>query len=215
MDDEAAFKIRFALADEINNVLHTDFVRSDCKYRVIFKPPDPGMPQGYFVIRRELRYIVTNLLNRKTTFVARSAHSEDIDLVAAGWENRNFHLQLMIDDKQVALVPGKNLFVEPRNFTRLEHEISLEPWESRSISLHGEEPCRVSTGRNTYLQATPVLGIEVEVWNDYKGVIGTWDIHMNHPGADEVRANGIGRFVLSRAFLPGQGFQSHVDEGTG
>jgi len=193
---------------EINDILHSEIVRRDCKYRIIFKEPYPGMAKDHFVIRREVRYIVENRLSRETIFAVRSTHSEDVDLAAAGWTGRDLHLALLVDDQPVELKHGVNLLVEAeRNFSRLVHQITLGPRESRSITLHGEEPCLISAGRNTYLHATPVLGIEVEIWNDYKEMIGTSGVQMNHPAAGEAKRDGIGRYVLERAFLPGQGFQ--------
>lgn len=191
---------------EINDILHTDTVRRDCRYRIIFKEPHSNMPPGYFIIRREVTYTVSNLLSRKTIFKARSSHSEDVDLVAAGWQNRHFHLTLLVANEPISLEEGKNLFVRG-SLTRLEQDIPLGPRESKEITLHGEEPSLVSAARNTYLQATPVINIEVEVLNDYREKIGDSEVQMNHPAAGEARLNGIGRYELKRAFLPGQGFQ--------
>src|SRR5690349_14343 len=35
---------------EINNILHTDIVRSNCKYVITFLPPDEGMPDDSFIV---------------------------------------------------------------------------------------------------------------------------------------------------------------------
>ena len=83
----------------------------------------------------------------------------------------------------------------------------MGPRESKEITLHGEEPSPLSAARNSYLQATPVIGIEVEIINEYREKIGDAEVQMNHPAAGEARPNGIGRYNLRRAFLPGQGFQ--------
>lgn len=191
---------------EINDILHKEIVRRDCKYRILFQKPYPDMAEGYFVIRREVTYSVHNLLNQEVEFKILSSHSEDLDLDAAGWQHRPFHRALFVDGRDVELKEGVNLKVD-QSSSRLCHKVTLGPGESKNISIHSEEPTPVSAGRNTYLQATPVIGIEVEILNNLDDVIGSFEVHMNHPKASETRPNNIGSVILDRAFLPGQGFQ--------
>jgi hypothetical protein len=190
---------------ELNDVLHSPIVRRDCKYRITFRPPDPGMPRDYFIIRREVTYEVENLLSQPISFVARSSHSEDLDLSAAGWK-KNFHSDIFVNGKKLPLIEGENFFVEGTAM-RIAHSLMLPSRGSATIAFHGEEPSRVSAGRNSYLQATPVIGMEVDVINDYKDAIEALGVQMNHPAAPEPTPNQIGRYLLERAFLPGQGFQ--------
>ena len=157
------------VVQEINNILHSEIVRRDCQYRIIFRRPNQGMSKDYFIIRREVTYKVENLLSHKTTFVARSSHSEDADLIAAHWSNRNFHLKLLVDNVELPLIQGKNIFIDGDSM-RLAQEVTLGPRQIRSIAFHGEEPSRISAGRNSYLQATPVIGIAVDVVNEYQAV---------------------------------------------
>lgn len=194
------------VVDEINDVLHFNFVRRNAKYRIIFQRPDKGMPAGYFIIRREVSYVVQNLVPHPITFTARSTHSEDLDLAAAGWNNRNFHLKLLVNNQTVPLEEGTNLFRTKTSMV-LKQDISLDPRESKAITLYGEEPSLISAGRNTYLQASPVIGIEVDILNQYPEGVGEAEVQMNHPGTEATQQYGPGRCALSRAFLPGQGFQ--------
>jgi hypothetical protein len=191
---------------EINDILHSDVVRSDCEYVISFLKPYPEMPPGYFVIRRDVMYVVANLLSRITTFWVRSYHSNDLKLDATAWQERNFHLKLSVNGEEVPLQVGVNLFIEADAAT-FEYPIRLGPRESARVSFRGEEPALVSAGRNTYLQATPGIGLKVEVRNEYAEVIGPWEVQMNHPGRDEVERDDFGRYVMKRAILPGQGFQ--------
>lgn len=194
------------IVNEINDVLHSEIARDNCKYRIIFKKPYPGMAPDYFVIRREVSYTVKNLLNYHITYVVRSMHSGDVDLTAPGLKGR-FHLHLYVDEKDVPLEEGANLFVDANGFTRLEERVKLGPQEEKRITLHGEEPCLVSAGRNTYLHSTPVCGIEVEVLNESAKGLARWEVQMNHPARNEARLDNMGSYRLDRAFLPGQGFQ--------
>jgi hypothetical protein len=191
---------------EINSILHTDIVRSNCKYVITFLPPDKAMPDDSFIVRRQVAYTVTNLLNQQITFMARSFHSEDLEFSSETWKGKEYHLKLLVDGEEIKLEEGKNL-TTGADFAKVEQAVPLGPEGSRSISLHGEEPALLTAGRISYLQATPVIGIEVTILNSYPEKIKDAEVYMNHPGRDQMRIDDLGHFVLNRAFLPGQGFQ--------
>jgi hypothetical protein len=187
---------------EIEDVLRRDTVRRNCRYRITFLPKE-GMPAGYCVIRREVMFDVQNLLNRDVEFDVKSSHSNDEDLGSEAWPHSDFHVGLKINNQAVDL-KAEHLTVDG-NFTRMKYKVALAPGEVKSIWLQGEEPSRISSGRNTYLQGTPVIGIDVEVRNDVP-LIDRVDVSMNH-AEFKAEQDDFGHYFLKRAFLPGQGFQ--------
>jgi hypothetical protein len=189
---------------EVKNVLLSEVSRTKCKYRItLFRGQ---APEGYFVIRRELGFTVENRLDRSVIFPVRSTHvSDDTAPISLEEAGRHFHLMLTIDEEVIPLEPKKNLFLREGRIV-LEHTHTLAPGTSSDIFLKGEEQTRIEAGQNSYLQGTPVVGIEVEVKNEYPDVIGIVDVHMNHPSASAMKRDAFGRYVLDRAFLPGQGF---------
>ncbi|MES1244467.1 MAG: hypothetical protein ABUT39_22875 [Acidobacteriota bacterium] len=189
---------------EVKNVLLSEVSRTDCRYRITLLRGQA--PQGYFVIRRELGFTVQNRLDRNVFFPVRSTHvSDDATPISLEEAGRHFHLLLTIDEGTIPLEPNKNLFLRDGRIV-LEHALMLAPGTSARIFLKGEEQTRIEAGQNSYLQGTPVVGIEVEVKNEYPDVIGVVDVQMNHPSGSAMRRNEFGRYFLDRAFLPGQGF---------
>jgi len=191
---------------EIRNILNSEVIRSDCEYKITFKKPYPGMPAGYFVIQRALSFKVRNLLNRSAIFPVRSSYSGDEDPTSAAWLGRHYHLDLSVNNQKITIEKDKNLFLR-EGVTVLDEPVRLAPQGEAEIFLRSEEPCRIEAGRNSYIQGTPLIGIEVDVRNEYPEEIGASEVQMNHPAASEMICDQFGRYILKRAFLPGQGFQ--------
>jgi len=191
---------------EAKKILESRILRKNCEYVITFVAPYPAMPDGYFVIRRDLSFTVTNLLQETTTFEARSSYSGDVDLTSEAWQGRHYHLNLAVDGQKIQIQPNRNLFVK-EGITILSEPVRLAPGGSARISLLGEEPCRIEAGRNTYIQGTPVIGVSVKIVNGYPEVISAAGVQMNHPEAAKMKVESQGRYVLDRPFLPGQGFQ--------
>lgn len=194
------------VVNEIEGFLRYNIVRRDCKYLITFMKPHKDMPEDSFVIRRQVTYWVQNLLNEPLIFEVRSSHSEDIDVDSEVWKGRKFHLGLRVGEEDIPLEDGVNVKVEPP-FVRIIQNVHLKPRERKEISFYGEEPAIISSSRISYLQATPVTGIDVTVVNQYSERVELSEVQMNHPGGDQMKSNGLGWFALERAFLPGQGFQ--------
>jgi hypothetical protein len=193
--------------NEIDDILRTDVIRRDCEYIITFTKPYPGMLPGYFVIRRDLTFKVENQLNRSTTFWARSIYSGAERPDSAAWRGRRFHSRLEVNGKEVVIEEGKNLVIR-NGLTVLEHPVHLPPLGSAEILLQGEEPCPVAASRNSYIQGTPVIGLKVTVRNGHEDLIRDPFVQMNHPAREQVKyAPVLGRYVLDRAFFPGQGFE--------
>lgn len=189
---------------EIQEILRTEVLRRDCEYVITLAQPYETMPPGYFIVRRELSFEVENLLNRSTTFVVRSSYMGGEELGSMSWWRRPFHLELKVNGVAVS-ISDKNLSRQDGT-TVLQEEVPLPPRGKAQIFLKGEEPCRVDTGWNAYIQRTPAAGIQVDIRNEYAEAIEALGVQMHHPAAKDMMQPLSWRFVLARAFLPGQGF---------
>jgi hypothetical protein len=193
--------------DELNDILRTDVVRRNCEYHIVFAKPYSDMPKGYFVLRRTLTFTVENQLSRRTTFFARSVYAGSEDLASTAWRGRHFHSRLEVNGEDIPLEEGRNLFERDDQIV-LEHPVHLGPHETAEVLLQGEEPCWIEASRTSYIQGTPVIGIRVTLQNEYPEAIGQVAVEMNHPAREEMKYTAaMGRYVLDRAFLPGQGLQ--------
>lgn len=182
-----------------------DMIKTDCDYHFTFKGPNPSTPPGYFVLRRELRFTVTNLTNKDIVFPIRSAYSSDEDLQSGPWRGEHFHVGLAVDGADIPLKEGVNLLNE-NGVLVLEENVTLEPRKPKPIFLNGEEPFHSGDGRAAYIQGSPAVGIRVSVKNEIPEQLGFWDVRFYHPGADEL-IRTPDSVQLTRAFLPGQGFE--------
>ncbi|HXO18490.1 MAG TPA: hypothetical protein VOA87_01045 [Thermoanaerobaculia bacterium] len=193
--------------EEMNDILRGKVIRKNCEYVITFAKHYPDMPRDYFVIRRILTFTVENLLNEPTDFPVRSIYSGSEDLASAAWMGRQYHLKLMVDNQQVEIKKGKNLLVR-NGLTVLHHPVHLGSKGSAEVFLQSEEPCRIDASRNSYIQGTPAIGIRVNIHNELPDVIEILSVQMNHPARELMKTTPeLGRYVLDRAFLPGQGFE--------
>jgi len=191
-----------AIFDEIDSFLRAPWVRKGCEYIITFDRPYPEMPDDYFVIRRETSFEVENLTAREVDFPVKSSYSAHPDRTPEAWK-RDFHLKLVVRDTEIELAP---LVSKGVDFVTLSYDLRLKPKESVRVYLCGEEPSRLEAGSNSYTQGTTAISIRVDVKNLYPDAIRDIGVYMHHP-AHEQMTQWIGRYELSRAFLPGQGFE--------
>lgn len=193
------------LFTEISDILTKDWYRADCTYTFIFERSDPWVPSSYFTLRRSLSFKVTNLTNRTVFFPVRSSYSGDEDLSLEWLKGWSFFDQLLIDNQEIKVEPGRNLFEDGRHAV-LEHLVELQPQESARIFLAGKEPCRISAARTYYTQGSSVIGVKVRMENEFVEGVEIVGVQMHHPHSEEMTRDGD-CFELRRAFLPGQGFE--------
>jgi hypothetical protein len=191
---------------EIKDILAIDYIRTDCQYTFTFRQPYDWMPEGYFVLQRDLTFEVRNLTREDLYFPVRSAYSGDEDLTSKEWHGFKPHVFLSIDDHQIDLIEGKNLFWKNGVFY-LERVVRLGPADSSKICLIGEEPCRVEADHIVYVQRSAAIGMSIKIKNEYRKVIDSVSVQMHHPGMFNEVKHEDDKYILNRAFLPGQGFQ--------
>jgi hypothetical protein len=187
---------------EIKHVLSMPFIKTSCQYTIRFLEPDGGMSSDYCILRRDLYFKVRNVSADTADFPIRSSYTADEDLTSAAWKGRPFHLQLVINKQEI---PVKDYLEDQFN---LSYTKTLSPQEEAEIFLRGEEPMRIEASRSYYYQSTPMDGVEVIIENNYSRAIGAVEVQMHHPGWSQVLYDSNrNRYILGRAFLPGQGFE--------
>jgi hypothetical protein len=191
-----------AIAEEVKQTLRIPVIKSDCEYVITLHEPEQPMPPGYAVLRRDLRFRVTNLLQQPINFPVLSYYACDEDLASAAWQGRPFHVALEVDGNPIAPKPAG----DEKGFV-LDHTVPLAPRGSAEIFLRGEEPIRIDAGRSSYVQSTPVDALTVSIQNRLPLAMEV-EVQMHHPAWKEVSHDkNLDRYVLKRAFLPGQGFE--------
>jgi hypothetical protein len=195
---------------EMNDLLRAKVIRRHCEYVITFAKPTDDLPAGYFVIRRSLSFRVENLLNISTTFPVRSVYVgyvNEEDPTVDVWKDRSYHTGLFINNKEIPIVKGQNLSVDG-DVIILDQALHLAPKGWADVILLGEEPCRTAAGKNGYVQGTPVIGIRVNVVNEFPEEIGESTVLMHHPASGKMEHfAALNRYSLDHAFLPGQSFE--------
>lgn len=193
-----------SIVEEVKEFLRGAFMKTECQYTIRFLGPYEEMSKDYCVLRRDLSFTVTNVSSGSETFSISSSYTADEDLDSAAWRGRPFHLELSVNGKDI---PKEKYLEDERGFN-LKYEVPLGPQESAKIFLRGEEPMHIEASRSFYYQNTPVDKLEVIIENNYESAIGQVDVQVHHPGYAQVKHDPHrNRYLLERAFLPGQGFE--------
>lgn len=193
------------IVEEVRQILSTPVMKSQCEY-IITLEAGKNMPPGYAVLRRDLKFRVENLLEQPTTFPILSYYTSDEDLASAAWRGRPFHVKLEVDGKEIT--PEEIEGLDNKRHFKLEYKKELAPRGSADVFLRGEEPVRIEAGRSSYVQSTPVDALTVSIRNELREIIQDVEVQMHHPAWNRVEVDrNLNRYVLRRAFLPGQGFE--------
>ena len=193
-----------AVFDEINSVMHSQWIRKDCEYTLTFERPRVGMPGDYCIIRRELLFTVENLTTRSIVFPIRSTYSAHPDRTPETLQSQ-FHSDLKING-QPPEQPIEKYMSRGSQSVVLEYPLELGPRKEATVELSGEEWSRVGAGSNSYIQGSSVVGIKVSIQNLYPEQIEDIQVFMHHPSGEDIERR-FNRYSLDRAFLPGQGFE--------
>lgn len=192
------------LTQEIHEILRIPFVKLSTQYIIRFSKPYPGMSADYCVVRRDLSFKVKNVTAEPQVFQVRSAYTSDENLKSANWGERPFHLALIVNRKPV---PPEMFLTEDKHV--MDYPVKLAPRKEARIFIRSEEPMRLEANRSFYYQSTPVDGLEVIIDNSHQEVIKEIEVQMHHPGRQGVLHESYrNRYILRRAFLPGQGFEA-------
>jgi hypothetical protein len=191
------------IVEEVKELLRSAFIKTECEYTIRFVRRYDDMPDGYCVLRRDLRFKVNNLSAHPATFPIRSSHTVDENIGETVWKGRPFHLELWVDNVQKK--PGE--FLKDKKGFDLEYFVELNSKDSASIFLLSEEPMRIEANRTFYSQNSSVDALAVSIENECRDLIGEIEVQMHHPGRGEVIHERPDRHTLRRAFFPGQGFE--------
>lgn len=189
---------------ELDAILRHRTIRHSCRYRIILKRPYAEMPEASFVIREEVTFVIKNLLDEEAQVNIRSHRLRSVSGFVSSW-NRPYYLRLCVDNEAIAL-DNQNAH-RWANHSFIDHAVVLGPRGSMEVHISGEEPSFLDAACSSYFLSELVLGVEVEVLNEYPEAIQSAEVQINHPGMNEVRQDALGRYFLGRALLPGQGFQ--------
>jgi hypothetical protein len=193
------------IIQEINEMLRNPFVKLSPEYIIRFFGPYEDMSQEYCVVRRDLYFRVKNVSAEPATFPVHSAYTSDENLMSAKWGDRPFHLMLTVNGEEI---PSETFLTRDSKLV-MHHEVEIGPKQEAAIFIQSEEPMRLEANRSFYYQSTPVDNMQVVIENHYEDIIGEVDVQMHHPGRNQVEHDSHRhRYVLKRAFFPGQGFEA-------
>jgi hypothetical protein len=193
-----------ALGNEVSQILLSRFVGTQCEYAITFMA-DRDLPPGYILLRSDLSFKVVNLFDRHEDFMFEFCCVGGCGLGSLAWRGQRFYAKLAING--VYVDPDMLRYMNVEENCRVRYSLPLKPGESAEMFLRGEEPVCIDTGHFSYIQAVPVDALAVSVRNELRNQIQDVRVQMQHPARGITCAYpGDEKYVLQRAFLPGQGF---------
>jgi len=199
--------VQEAITEEVKEILRNPFMKTNCQYTIRFMkhPKDPQL----CLLRRDLSFEVKNISEAEEIFPVRSTYTCDEDLPDEAWMGRPYHLTLTVNGEDIR---AEEYLKDERGLS-MSYDVPLPPHSPSSqedptttVFIRGEEPMRIIGNRSSYVQSTPMDGLEVIIENNFPEAIREVLVNLYHPGKMDADLHRD-RYVLRRALLPGQGFE--------
>lgn len=196
------------IVDEIIGMLSTKVVKKGCVYTITLSPPYAGMPKDKIVIRHDLSYELHNIGSdiEKHEIVAFATKEPAVTGQDRDGTQITFPRQITLQINEETKKTTDRELTDPVLLDERKYAISLQPGRGSSVVISGEQAENIEACKSTYSQLTMVVGLTVNVVNQYQERVTKVGVRFNHPHWNKVKEAPRGTFPYPGGVLPGQGF---------
>jgi hypothetical protein len=193
-----------SISDEIENILKSTVTKYDVRYKITLSKLLYGnIPEGFIVLRRELRYSLLNMAGVPlshsifSTIIGHTDQNLRLHLPAGGEVGLPRHILFRVDGKELS----------PETSTQIHHPLDLDASTDpqHEIEIVSDELLR-ETDRSFYVTLSLAVNLDVLIVNDCPELVEVKRVDFLHPSYQLFRRVTPFRWQFHGAMLPGQSF---------